>query len=123
MSARDGRAAADGVMAKDKTALLAGTLDLIVLKLLQAGPANGWDITQRIQLLSQDALSVNYGSLYPALHRLEARGLITARWAPSDNNRRARFYALTAAGKRQLASEQDAWERFSTALEAILRTA
>ena len=85
-------------MAKDKTTLLAGTLDLIVLKLLQAGPANGWDITQRIQLLSQDALSVNYGSLYPALHRLEARGLITARWAPSDNNRRARFYALTAAG-------------------------
>ena len=110
-------------MAKDKTTLLAGTLDLIVLKLLQAGPANGWDITQRIQLLSQDALSVNYGSLYPALHRLEARGLISAKWASSDNNRRARFYALTAAGKRQLASEQDAWERFSTALEAILRTA
>lgn len=113
----------DGAVAKDKATLLTGTLDLIVLKLLQSGPANGWDITQRIELLSQDALSVNYGSLYPALHRLEARGLISAKWAPSDNNRRARFYALTAAGRRQLGAEQKAWERFSAALEAILRTA
>lgn len=109
-------------MGKGKTDLLAGTLDLIVLKLLQAGPANGWDITSRIQLLSEETLSVNYGSLYPALHRLEARGLISSKWAASDNNRRARFYSLTSAGRRQLTAERETWERFSTALEAILRT-
>lgn len=106
-----------------KTELLQGTLDLIVLRMLQAGPANGWEITQRIQLVSKEVLSVNYGSLYPALHRLEARGLITANWAASENNRRARFYKLTAAGRRQLEAERETWERFSKALDAILRTA
>jgi PadR family transcriptional regulator PadR len=105
-----------------KTDLLLGTLDLIVLKILQAGPANGYDITQRIQVLSQETLSVNYGSLYPALHRLEARGWITSNWAPSENNRRAKFYTLTAAGRKQLGAERDTWKRFSTALELILRT-
>jgi transcriptional regulator len=100
-----------------------GTLDLIVLKMLQSGPANGWDITQRIQVISEDVLSVNYGSLYPALHRLEARGWITSQWRPSENNRRAKFYELTAAGKKQLDAERRDWERFSTALEAILRKA
>ncbi|MPY90488.1 MAG: PadR family transcriptional regulator [Luteitalea sp.] len=109
-------------MGKNKTDLLAGTLDLIVLKLLQSGPANGWDITQRIQVLSQDILSVNYGSLYPALHRLEARGWISSKWGASENNRRAKFYALTTAGRRQLAAERETWERFSTALELILQT-
>jgi PadR family transcriptional regulator, regulatory protein PadR len=110
-------------MGKNKTDLLQGTLDLIVLKILQAGPTNGWDITQRIQVLSQDVLSVNYGSLYPALHRLEARGLITSEWGASGNNRRARFYRLTAAGRKQLAAERATWERFSAALELILRAA
>ena len=109
-------------MNKDKANLLQGTLDLIILKLLQAGPANGWDITQRIQLLSKDVLSVNYGSLYPALQRLETRGWVTSEWALSDNNRRAKFYRLTAAGRRRLEAELEAWERFSGALELILRT-
>jgi PadR family transcriptional regulator PadR len=109
-------------MNKDKPNLLQGTLDLIVLKILQAGPANGWDITQRIQVLSKDVLSVNYGSLYPALQRLETRGWVSSEWAPSENNRRAKFYSLTAAGRRQLEAEREAWERFSGALELILRT-
>jgi DNA-binding PadR family transcriptional regulator len=73
-------------------------------------------------VLSRDTLSVNYGSLYPALHRLEARGWINGTWAPSANNRRARFYALTPAGRRQLGAERETWERFSTALDLILRT-
>jgi PadR family transcriptional regulator PadR len=107
-------------MGKHKTDLLQGTLDLIVLKMLQSGPANGWDITQRIQLISQDVLSVNYGSLYPALHRLEAKGWIASEWGASENNRRAKFYSLTATGRKRLATEVESWECFSTALEAIL---
>ena len=106
----------------DKTELLQGTLDLIVLKLLRAGPANGWDLTQSIQVVSKGALDVNYGSLYPALRRLEAKGWIKGRWGMSENNRRARFYELTAPGLRQLDTERQAWERFSNALGLILRT-
>ena len=105
----------------DRTELLQGTLDLIVLKLLRAGPANGWDLTQSIQVVSKGALDVNYGSLYPALRRLEAQGWLKGRWGTSENNRRARFYELTPAGMRQLDSERQAWERFSTALGLILR--
>lgn len=101
--------------------LLQGTLDLIVLKLLRGGPANGWDLTQSIQLVSKGALDVNYGSLYPALRRLEAKGLIKGRWGVSENNRRARFYELTASGQKQLDNERQAWERFSNALGLILR--
>ena len=104
-----------------KIELLQGTLDLIVLKLLRAGPANGWDLTQSIQLVSKGALDVNYGSLYPALRRLEAKGLIKGRWGMSENNRRARFYELTASGQKQLDNERQAWERFSNALGLILR--
>ena len=89
----------------DRTELLQGTLDLIVLKLLRAGPANGWDLTQSIQVVSKGALDVNYGSLYPALRRLEAKGWLKGRWGTSENNRRARFYTLTAAGKRHLQAE------------------
>jgi PadR family transcriptional regulator, regulatory protein PadR len=103
-----------------KTDLLQGTLDLIVLKLLRAGPANGWDLTQAIQVVSKGALDVNYGSLYPALRRLEAKGWLKGRWGSSENNRRARFYELTAAGHKQLETERQAWERFSTALGLIL---
>jgi transcriptional regulator len=106
----------------DRTELLQGTLDLIVLKLLRAGPANGWDLTQSIQVVSKGALDVNYGSLYPALRRLEAKGWLKGRWGTSENNRRARFYELTPAGLRQLENERQAWERFSTALGLILRT-
>ena len=104
-----------------KLELLQGTLDLIVLKLLRAGPANGWDLTQSIQLVSNGALEVNYGSLYPALRRLEAKGWIKGRWGLSENNRRARFYELTTSGQKQLDSERQAWERFSNALGLILR--
>jgi PadR family transcriptional regulator PadR len=106
----------------EKTELLQGTLDLIVLKLLRAGPANGWDLTQSIQVVSKGVLDVNYGSLYPALRRLEAQGWIKGRWGMSENNRRARFYDLTAAGQKQLETERAAWERFSHALGLILRT-
>lgn len=107
-------------MKQDKTDLLQGTLDLIVLKLLRAGAANGWELTHSIQAVSKGVLDVNYGSLYPALRRLEARGFVTAKWGTSDNNRRARFYALTPAGRKQLATEREAWTRFSSALGLIL---
>ena len=106
----------------ERLELLQGTLDLIVLKLLRAGPANGWDLTQSIQLVSKGALDVNYGSLYPALRRLEARGWIKGRWGTSENNRRARFYELTAAGRKQLEAERAAWEKFAHALGLILGT-
>jgi len=109
-------------MTNRKTDLLQGTLDLIVLKLLRAGPANGWDVTQSIQTVSAGVLDVNYGSVYPALRRLEARGLVTATWSVSENNRRARYYELTTAGRKALATERTEWERFSHALSLILRT-
>jgi transcriptional regulator len=109
-------------MAARKTDLLQGTLDLIVLRLLRAGPANGWDLTQSIQVVSRGVLDVNYGSLYPALRRLESRGLIKGRWGTSENNRRARFYELTPNGLKQLDAERREWERFQQALGLILRT-
>lgn len=108
-------------MSKQKTDLLQGTLDLLVLKTLQSGPTHGWDISQRIQQISEDVLQVNQGSLYPALHRLEAQGWITSEWGPSENNRRAKFYKLTAAGRRQLQTETESWERFSLAVTRILQ--
>jgi PadR family transcriptional regulator, regulatory protein PadR len=100
---------------------LTGTLELIVLQLLQAEPTNGYDLTLRIQAVSQDVLKVNAGSLYPALYRLEQRGLLKATWAPADTGRRTKVYSLTRAGHRQLAEQRESWERFSGALEAILR--
>src|ERR1051326_5132072 len=109
-------------MPAEKTDLLQGTLDLIVLKLLRAGPANGWDLTQSIQVVLKGALDVNYGSLYPALRRLEAKGVIKGRRGMSDNNRGARVYELTSAGQKQLGAEQQAWERFQRALGLILQT-
>lgn len=105
-----------------KVDLLQGTLDLIVLKLLRAGPANGWELTQSIQVVSKGILDVNYGSLYPALRRLEARGLVKAHWGASENNRRARFYELTISGRKQLETERAQWERFTQALGLILST-
>ncbi len=109
-------------MKDQKTDLLQGTLDLLVLKLLQAGEANGWDMMQRIQLVSGDVLRVTPGSLYPALHRLEGRGWIRSVWGESEKRRRAKYYTLTPAGKKQLAAQRETWERFSGAVEAILRT-
>lgn len=108
-------------MKKSKTDLLQGTLDLIVLQMLQAQPSNGWELTQRITVVSKDVFSVNAGSLYPALYRLEGRGLIRSEWRASEANRRAKYYMLTAAGRRHLATERETWERFAGALADILR--
>ena len=105
-----------------KTDLLQGTLDLLILKTLHTSPAHGWDIAQRIRQVSLEVLSVNQGSLYPALHRLEAQGWIASEWGASDNNRRAKFYRLTAVGRRQLAAETESWERFSRAVALILQS-
>lgn len=110
-------------MKKQKTDLLQGTLELLVLRLLRSGSLNGWDIMQRIQLVSGEVLSVTPGALYPALHRLEERGLISAEWGGSMNNRRAKFYKLTPKGRKQLESQRQTWERFTGAVEAILRDA
>jgi transcriptional regulator len=110
-------------MKKQKTDLLQGTLELLVLRLLRTGALNGWDIMQRIQLISGEVLSVTPGALYPALHRLEERGLISAEWSESVNNRRAKFYKLTAAGRKQLEAERETWKRFTGAVDAILRDA
>ena len=104
-----------------KTDLLQGTLDLLILKTLQPGPTHGWDIAQRIRQVSGDVLQVNQGSLYPALHRLEAQGWIASEWGISDNNRRAKFYKLTITGRRQLAAETESWDRFSRAIQLILQ--
>ena len=104
-----------------KTApLLQGTLELIVLQFLRAEPTNGYDLTLRIQATSNDVLNVNAGSLYPALYRLEARGLITFEWQATQNGRKAKVYSLTRAGLKELAEQRDNWMRFSGALAAIL---
>jgi len=110
-------------MKKQKADLLQGTLELLILRLLRSGPFNGWDIMQRLQLVSGEVLSVTPGALYPALHRLEERGLISAVWGQSENNRRAKFYELTVAGRKQLETERREWERFSGAVALILRDA
>ena len=107
-------------MSQTKTALLAGTLDLIVLRTLRRGPMHGYGVAQRIQQVSDDVLQVNQGSLYPALQRLERDGLIAASWGRSENNRRARFYELTDAGRRRLRSDQREWRAVSGAIERIL---
>ena len=110
-------------MSGAKSDLLQGTLDLLVLKTLSGGSMHGWGISQRIQQLSQDVLVVNQGSLYPALYRLEEQGWIRSEWGASENNRRARFYELTRAGRRQLAQETENWARLSAAISRVLQTA
>jgi PadR family transcriptional regulator PadR len=109
-------------MAKSPAPLLQGTLDLIVLQLLRSEPTNGSDLSLRIQAISSDVLQVNAGSLYPALYRLEERGLIRAEWQETASGRRAKVYSLTASGRKQLADQRATWERFSGALAAILKT-
>ena len=103
--------------------LLQGTLDLIVLQLLRAEPTNGYDLTLRIQAISRDVLSVNAGSLYPALYRLEAKGMIVAEWLETENGRKAKVYSVTAAGRKALTEQRETWERFSGAMGAILKVA
>jgi len=101
--------------------LLQGTLDLLILKTLALEPMHGWGIGQRIQQISKEVLQVGQGSLYPALRRLESRRWIASEWSTSDNNRRARFYSLTAAGRRQLAKELGEWEKLSSAIALVLQ--
>ena len=101
---------------------LRGSLDLLVLKTLSLTTMHGWGISQRVQQLSEGVLDVNQGSLYPALQRLEKEGLIRSDWGTTENNRRARYYALTAAGRRALGEELESWRRFASGLEAVLRT-
>lgn len=105
----------------DQTDVLQGTLDLLVMRTIALHPMHGWAIAQRIQQISDDLLRVQQGSLYPALHRLEHQGWITAEWGASDNNRRARFYSLTRAGRRQLEVEVAKWERLSTGVHLVLQ--
>ena len=109
-------------MAGKSPSLLQGTLDLIVLQLLQAEPTNGYDLAQRIEAISHDALSINAGSLYPALYRLEARDLITAQWEESKTGRRVKVYSVTASGRKALTEQRDEWTKFAGALSAILKT-
>lgn len=103
--------------------LLQGTLDLLILKTVALEPMHGWGIAQRIQQVSKDVLQVQQGSLYPALYRLERKGLIQAKWGASENNRRAKYYSLTKAGREQLEREQAEWERLSSAVSLILQRA
>ena len=107
---------------RPQTDALRGSIDLLILKTLSLAPMHGWGISQRIQQLSEDALEVNQGSLYPALQRLEKHGLIASGWETTENNRRARFYRLTPAGRRALGQELESWRRFASALETVLRT-
>lgn len=107
-------------MAQNKADLLQGTLDLLILKSLQSEPMHGFGISLRIQQMSQDMLTVEQGSLYPALYRLEDQGWIKSEWGVSENNRKAKFYTLTAAGRKQLATEEQSWAKLSTAINLVL---
>ncbi len=110
-------------MLKPKNDLLQGTLALLVLKTLARSPMHGYGITLRIQQVSEDTLRVEEGSLYPALHRMEQDGWVSAEWGMSENNRRARYYRLTAAGRKQLAAEEKNWERLTQAVSHVLKFA
>jgi PadR family transcriptional regulator, regulatory protein PadR len=103
--------------------LVQGTVDLLVLKTLASGPKHGWAVAARIRQLSNEVLQVNQGALYPALHRLEHAGWIASTWGESENNRKAKYYSLTRAGKKYLAQEQASWERLSAAIGLVLRDA
>jgi transcriptional regulator len=103
--------------------LIQGTLDLLIMKIIALQPMHGWGIAQRIRQLSKDVLQVNQGALYPALHRLEHHGWIKANWGDSENNRRARYYSLTRAGKKYLETQQANWDRLSVAINFVLENA
>jgi PadR family transcriptional regulator PadR len=104
----------------DRLDLPQGTLDLLILKALVAQPLHGWSISQRLQQISRDALQIQQGSLYPALHRLERRGWVKAHWATTENSRRAKYYELTRLGQKQLEKETDAWRRLTAAVGYVL---
>jgi transcriptional regulator len=103
--------------------MLQGTLDMLVLKALQLEPMHGWGVTERIEQWSKEALRVNQGALYPALHRLTRQGFISSSWRVTENNRRARYYALTAAGRRALVEEEAEWKRLSHAVNLVMKAA
>jgi transcriptional regulator len=107
-------------MANSRTDLLQGTLDLLILRTLATGPMHGWGVSQRIQQISDDVLRINQGSLYPALQRLENGGWIDSEWGASENNRRAKYYRLTGAGRRRLGEERETWDRFVAAVAAVM---
>ena len=108
-------------MASDRDDILQGTLDKLVLKTLELGAMHGWGITERLEQGSRGVFQLNQGSLYPALYRLERQGLVSSSWKSTENNRRARYYALTASGRRALAAESEKWERQSQAVNFVLR--
>jgi PadR family transcriptional regulator, regulatory protein PadR len=110
-------------MVEKRIDLPQGTLDLLILRTLALGPQHGWAISERIQQISSDVLRVQQGSLYPALHRLERRGWIKAQWGTSENNRRAKYYDLTASGQKQLEAEKRAWGKLTAAVAQVLKTA
>ncbi len=107
-------------MNKDRVDLPQGTLDLLILKALGLEPLHGWAVSERLQQISSDALQVGQGSLYPALHRLERRGWIKAEWGITDNNRKAKYYHLTAAGRKQLKAEEEAWRKLAGVVGQVL---
>ena len=109
-------------MTADRLDLPQGTLELLILKTLAPGPRHGWGISERIRQVSREALEVRQGSLYPALHRLERRGWIAASWGTSENNRRAKYYVLTARGQRQLSADVEAWRALTAAVGHVLDT-
>lgn len=109
--------------ARAQTDVLRGSLDLLVLKTLSLRPQHGWGIAQHVQQISEGVLEVNQGSLYPALQRLEKDGLVVSDWGTTENNRRARYYRITAAGRRALGEEVENWRRFAAGLEAVLHSA
>ncbi len=109
-------------MNAEKSDLLQGTLDMLILKIVASGPIHGYAISQRIQQISREVLQVQQGSLYPALHRLENRGWLKADWGDSETGREAKFYSLTKSGRRQLQLETSNWERLSSAIDLILQT-
>ena len=110
-------------MTNERIDLPQGTLDLLILRTLSLGPQHGWAISERVQQVSSDVLQIQQGSLYPALHRLERRGWIKAKWGTSDNNRRAKYYELTRIGKKQLEVETDSWRKLTAAVTQILESA
>jgi transcriptional regulator len=107
----------------EKSELLPGTLDMLILRVLSRGELHGWGITNRLEQLSQSALQVDEGSLYPALYRMEDKGWIEAEWRVTENNRRAKYYSLTRAGRKQLEKEQELWERMSAIITTVMQTA
>ena len=107
----------------EKSDLLQGTLDMLILKIVELGPVHGYGISQRIRQISKEVLQVQQGSLYPALHRLEKRGWLAAEWGESENGRQAKFYKLSAKGRKQLAEEELNWQRLAGAVALIMRTA